>query len=166
MNQATQTPVTVEVTTVAAVAAAPAAPKAPSKKSQADVIFAQALADRAAGKFDSNKAFRAAVLTGITTTLGVSVASAATMYNTAKKAAETADAEVGLGRDPKKEKPAKAEGAKRGRPQGSKNRAKTEVTAEAAPAAEAPATTELVLPQAEAEAEVATAAEAQPEAVA
>lgn len=165
MNQATQTPVSTQVATTAAVAAAVVAPKAPSKKSQADVIFAAAMADRAAGKFDSNKAFRAAVLTSITTTLGVSIASAATMYNSAKKAAETADANVGLGRDPKKEKPAKAEGAKRGRPQGSKNKAK-EVTAEAAPAADATpaATTELVLPQAEAE--VAPAAEVQPEAVA
>lgn len=169
MNQAPQNQVVTAAAPVATApaAATPAAPKAPSKKSQADVIFAAALADRANGKFDSNKAFRAAVLTAITTTLGVSIASAATMYNTAKKAAETADAEVGLGRDPKKEKPAKTEGAKRGRPQGSKNKAK-EVTAEAAPAADATpaAPTELVLPTAEVEAEAAPTAEVQPEAVA
>ena len=126
MNQATTTPVETTVTVTTAVAA-PAAPKAPSKKSQADVIFANALTQRATGAFASNKAFRAAVLSAIIAQLGVSVASAATMYNAAKKAAETADANVGLGRDPKKEKPAKAEGAKRGRPAGSKNRPKTEV---------------------------------------
>lgn len=137
MNQVTQTPV--ETTEVATAVAAPAAPKSPSKKSQADVIFANALTQRATGAFESNKAFRAAVLTAIQTQLGVSVASAATMYNAAKKAAETADANVGLGRDPKKEKPAKAEGAKRGRPLGSKNRPKTEVApvaTESAPAVE------------------------------
>jgi len=109
-----------------------AAPKEPSKKSRAVAIFAARLADRAAGKFDSNKAFRAAVLTQIQAELGVSVASAATMYNAAKKDAETADANVGLGRDPKKEKPATS--GKRGRPAGSKNKAKAE--GEAAPAAE------------------------------
>ena len=126
MNQATTTPVQTapEVTTAVA---APAAPKAPSKKSQADAIFANALTQRAAGAFASNKAFRAAVLTAIQAQLSVSVASAATMYNAAKKSAEAADATVGLGRDPKKEKPAKAEGAKRGRPVGSKNRPKPEV---------------------------------------
>jgi hypothetical protein len=126
MNQVTQTPDTqvVETTVTTTAVAAPAAPKAPSKKSQADVIFANAMTQRAAGAFSSNKAFRAAVLTAIQTQLNVSVASAATMYNSAKKAAEAADANVGLGRDPKKEKPAKVEGARRGRPVGSKNRPK------------------------------------------
>lgn len=116
----TETAVTT-VTTVAAVAAA-AAPKAPSKKSQADAIFAARLADRAAGKYATNKEFRAAVLAQIQTDLGVSVASASTMYNAAKKAAEAADATVGLGRDPKKEKPVST--GKRGRPVGSKNKPK------------------------------------------
>ena len=131
MNQATQTPaVETANTEVTTNVATPVAPKAPSKKSQADAIFANAMAQRAAGAFASNKAFRAAVLTAIQTQLSVSVASAATMYNSAKKAAEAADATVGLGRDPKKEKPAKVEGAKRGRPVGSKNKPK-----EVAPAA-------------------------------
>jgi hypothetical protein len=98
------------------------APKALSKKTRAVAIFAAAMATRAAGGFDSNKAFRAAVLTKIQTDLGVSVASAATMYNAAKKDAEAADANVGLGRDPKKEKPVST--GKRGRPAGSKNKDK------------------------------------------
>ncbi len=136
MNAATQTPAT--ATTPAVVV-----PKAPSKKSQAVAIFAAAMATRAAGGFDSNKAFRAAVLTKIQADLGVSVASAATMYNAAKKDAEAADANVGLGRDPKKEKPVST--GKRGRPAGSKNKDKAEAGAEGttividAPAAEAPA---------------------------
>lgn len=115
----TVTPATTE-------AAAVATPKAPSKKSQADAIFAARLADRAAGKFTANKEFRAAVLSQIQTELGVSVASAATMYNAAKKAVETADATVALGRDPKKEKPVST--GKRGRPAGSKNKPKAEAT--------------------------------------
>lgn len=109
---------------VAAVApAAPAVPKAPSKKSLADAIFAVKLIERSEGLFASNKEFRAAVLTQIQTDLGVTIASAATMYNAAKKAAETADATVALGRDPKKEK-APAGTGKRGRPVGSKNKPK------------------------------------------
>jgi hypothetical protein len=61
------------------------------------------------------------------------------MYNAAKKDAETADATVALGRDPKKEKAPKGTG-KRGRPAGSKNKAKAD---EAAPAADvAPAAVE------------------------
>lgn len=122
MTQATDTTVT-QTPADTTVATTPAAPKAPSKKSQAVAIFAAALAMRAAGKFDSNKAFRAHVLSTIEADLGVSTASAATMYNSAKKDAETADATVALGRDPKKEKAAKGTG-KRGRPQGSKNKAK------------------------------------------
>lgn len=142
MTQTTDTTVSTPADTTAA--AAPAAPKAPSKKSLAVAIFAAALADRAAGKFASNKEFRAAVLTKIQADLGVSTASAATMYNAAKKDAETADANVGLGRDPKKEK-VKGTG-KRGRPVGSKNKAKEGEAAPAdttvvvnVPAAEAPA---------------------------
>lgn len=112
----TETTVTTEVATTVA------APKAPSKKSMADAIFASHLADRASGRYLTNKEFRAAVLSQIQTDLGVSVASAATMYNAAKKAAETADAAISLGRDPKKEKPVST--GKRGRPQGSKNKPK------------------------------------------
>jgi hypothetical protein len=59
------------------------------------------------------------------------------MYNAAKKDAETADATVALGRDPKKEKAPKGTG-KRGRPAGSRNKAKAE---EAAPTADAASTT-------------------------
>lgn len=122
--------------------------RSPSKKSQALAIFQANMELRAAGKFDSNKAFRAKVLAEIQEQLGVSVASAATMYNTAKKDAEDANPEVGLGRDPKKEK-VKTTG-KRGRPAGSKNKEKVTVAVDttalqgteegsghAAPAAEA-----------------------------
>ena len=152
VNTATDTtvnavPGTETAPTVAAIVEAkPAVPKAPSKKSQADVIFAVKLIERSEGLFASNKEFRAAVLKQIQEDLGVSVASAATMYNSAKKAAEAEDATVALGRDPKKEKAPKGEG-KRGRPAGSKNKAK-EVDPNAAPAAEAvtPAvTTEVVV---------------------
>lgn len=147
-NTATETTVTETTQTTAPVA--PAAPKEPSKKSQADAIFAEKLAEMKQGLFGSNKEFRAAVLTAIQTKLGVSTASAATMYNSAKKVAEAADQTVVLGRDPKKEK-IKVSTGKRGRPVGSKNRPKAEVapaaevapTADVAPAAEvAPAAVE------------------------
>lgn len=98
-------------------AASTATTKAPSKKSQADAIFATHLVALKAGTFTTNKDFRAAVLAQIQTDLGVSVASAATMYNSAKQDAETADTTLKLGRDPKKEKPAST--GKRGRPVGS-----------------------------------------------
>ncbi len=128
-----------ENTNQAATPAIVATPKAPSKKSLALAIFASKMTERSQGLFATNKEFRAAVLGQIKTDLGVSTASAATMYNAAKKEAEAADAGVKLGRDPKKEKPAKGTG-KRGRPAGS-GKAKTEVTpAEGTPAtAEAPA---------------------------
>ena len=122
-------------TTVATAPATPAVPKAPSKKSLALAIFQAKMVERTQGLFASNKEFRAAVLTGIQTDLGVSTASAATMYNAAKKDAEAADATVVLGRDPKKEKVAGT--GKRGRPAGSKNAAKADV-----PVADAVATVE------------------------
>ena len=100
-----------------------ATPKAPSKKSQALAIFQAKLVERSQGLFASNKEFRSAVLRAIETELSVSTPSAATMYNAAKVEAEKADATVGLGRDPKKVK-VKGETGKRGRPQGSKNKAK------------------------------------------
>ena len=131
MNQATATVETTVATPVAAVAV----PKAPSKKSLALAIFQAKMVERTQGLYGTNKAFRAAVLTGIQTDLGVSTASAATMYNAAKKDAETADASVALGRDPKKVKVAST--GKRGRPAGSKNAPKAE-----APAADAVATVE------------------------
>jgi hypothetical protein len=130
---------TVDTTVTTPVAAAP---KAPSKKSQALTIFQAKMADRTAGKFTTNKAFRAAVLASIQADLGVSVASAATMYNAAKKDAEAAGT-VTLGRDPKKEKVAGT--GKRGRPAGSKNKAKE--------------TTEVVMPVETAAVETAPAAE-------
>ena len=107
-------------------------PKAPSKKSLALAIFQAKLAERTQGLFASNKEFRGAVLTAIQADLGVSTASAATMYNAAKKDAEVAGT-VTLGRDPKKVKVATGSG-KRGRPAGSRNRAK-EVVAEVSPVA-------------------------------
>jgi len=110
-----------------------AAPKAPSKKSLALAIFQAKMVERSQGLFASNKEFRASVLTSIETDLGVSTASAATMYNAAKKDAEAADATVALGRDPKKVKAPST--GKRGRPAGSKNKAKEEVAAVAEPVA-------------------------------
>ncbi len=118
-----------------AATAALIAPKAPSKKSLALAIFAAKMAERTQGLFASNKDFRAAVLRTIETDLGVSTASAATMYNAAKIEAEKADASVGLGRDPKVVK-VKVEGAKRGRPANSKNKPKEVITTDAVPAAE------------------------------
>lgn len=113
-------------TTVATAPATPAVPKAPSKKSLALAIFQAKMTERIQGLFASNKEFRAAVLTGIQADLGVSTASAATMYNAAKKDAEAAGT-VTLGRDPKKEKVAST--GKRGRPAGSKNAPKAEAPA-------------------------------------
>lgn len=121
-------------TTVATTVATPAV-KAPSKKSLALTIFQTKLADRVAGKFASNKDFRAAVLVAIETELSVSRASASTMFNSAKKEAEAADASIGLGRDPKKVKAPST--GKRGRPAGSGNKKKADVVADvAAPAAD------------------------------
>ena len=124
--------VTTASATEATVTAAPAVAKAPSKKSLALAIFAAKMVERTQGLYASNKEFRAAVLRSIETDLGVSTASAATMYNAAKAEAEKADATVVLGRDPKKVK-VKSESGKRGRPAGSKNKAKevTEAVAEA-----------------------------------
>jgi hypothetical protein len=137
------------VTTEATVAVA--TPKAPSKKSLALGIFQSKMAERSQGLFGSNKEFRAAVLSSIQAELGVSTASAATMYNAAKKDAEAADAGVKLGRDPKKEKPVST--GKRGRPQGSKNKDKVE----AAPVADAVVAAEVAPAVAEVAAEVAPA---------
>jgi len=120
-------------TTDTTVTTTAAAPKAPSKKSLALAIFQAKMVERSQGLFASNKEFRAATLGAMETDLGVSRASASTMYNAAKKDAEAIDAGVGLGRDPKKVKAPST--GKRGRPVGSKNKAKAEVAA-VAPAAE------------------------------
>jgi hypothetical protein len=148
MTKVETTGATASTETIVAPTVAPAAPKAPSKKSLALAIFSAKMVERTQGLFASNKEFRASVLRAIETDLGVSTASAATMYNAAKVEAEAADATVGLGRDPKVVK-VKVEGAgKRGRPAGSKNKAAvvtdavaevatTEAAVEAAPAAEA-----------------------------
>src|ERR1035437_3821334 len=122
MNQATATPATVEV-------AAVAVPKAPSKKSLAVAIFAAKLVEKEQGLYGTNKAFRAAVLSTIQAELGVSTASAATMYNACKSDVEAAGT-VTLGRDPKKVKVAGT--GKRGRPAGVPNKAKAVVKAPAA----------------------------------
>jgi hypothetical protein len=73
-----------------------------TKKEQAFKIFDAKLKMRAAGKFDSNKAFRRACLDEMVKKIGVSIPSAATMYNQAKQAAEADNPSLGLGRDPKK----------------------------------------------------------------
>ena len=115
---------TVTNSTTDSIIAASAAPKAPSKKSLALAIFQAKLTERTQGLFASNKEFRAAVLSSIQTDLGVSVASAATMFNSAKKDAELINPTIGLGRDPKVVKEKTGSG-QRGRPQGSKNKPKT-----------------------------------------
>lgn len=81
----------------------PIAPKITrvTKKSQAFSIFEQELVKRTAGAYASNKAFRDSVLGRMEAEIGVSRASAATMYNEVKKAIEQADSNVKLGRDPK-----------------------------------------------------------------
>ena len=96
--------------------------KAVTKKDQAFAIFQSKLTEKSQGLFGSNKAFRSAVLSSFQDSMGVSTASAATMYNAAKKAAESAGV-VKLGRDPKKVKTSAGNG-RRGRPAGSKNRPK------------------------------------------
>lgn len=132
VTQTTATPAT-EITTattaieITAVAMVPATPKAPSKKSLATTIFQTKLTERKQGLFTSNKAFRAAVLDTIKTELGVSTASAATMYNSAKVEAEAADTTIALGRDPKQVK-AISTGVK-GRKPGSKNTPKVAAVA-------------------------------------
>lgn len=107
------------------------AAKTPSKKSLAQVIFDNCMAKRAANGYTSNKEFRTDVVQTISTELSVTIASASTMYNSAKKDAETAAEKsgttVGLGRDPKKVK-AVGEPKKRGRTPGSKNKEKVATT--------------------------------------
>jgi hypothetical protein len=117
-----------ETTVTTPAVAVVAAPKAPSKKSFAVAIFAAKMVEREQGLYATNKEFRAAVLGAIEADLGVSVASAATMYNACKKDAETAGT-VTLGRDPKKVKVAST--GKRGRPA----KAKVEAVVVEAPAA-------------------------------
>lgn len=97
--------------------------KAISKKDQASAIFQSMLNGKLQGQYDSNKEFRSQVLSAFQSRMGVSIASASTMYNAVKKAAE-ADGAVVLGRDPKKVKTSAGNG-RRGRPAGSKNRVKT-----------------------------------------
>ena len=99
-----------------------------SKKSRATEIFTAKLLERSQGLFGSNKEFRRSTLSQIITELGVTTASAATMYNTAKEEAEAVNPNLGLGRDPKKEKP--LSNGRRGRPAGSKNQEKKEIVAE------------------------------------
>lgn len=63
-------------------------------------IFNEQLAKRAAGEFTNNRLFRASVTSRMQVELGVSIASAATMYNAARVKAN----DPTLGRDPKKVK--------------------------------------------------------------
>lgn len=107
------------IVTVAAVV------KAPSKKSLAQVIFDAKIVEKTQGLYASNKDFRAATLAAIETGVGVSRASASTMYNFFKSEIEK-DKVITLGRDPKKAKTPST--GVRGRPAGSTNKAKAEVT--------------------------------------
>lgn len=77
-------------------------PKRVTKKSQAFAIFDAELKARANGAYPTNKAFRGAVIARMIAEVSVSQASAATMFNEAKKSAEQDNPNVGLGRDPKK----------------------------------------------------------------
>jgi hypothetical protein len=124
----TTLPATAEVVApVAPAAPVVVTPKEPSKKSRATAIFTAKRELLASGEFKSNKEFRQAVLRQIEADLGVTVASASTMYNAAKAEAEKADPTFKLGRDPKKEKAPST--GKRGRPAGSKNAPKIEEVA-------------------------------------
>lgn len=113
--------------------------KQPTKKAQALEIFNARLVERSQGLFASNKEFRLSTVAAIQAALGVSITSAAAHYNTCKLANEALNPALGLGRDPKKVKPASS--GKRGRPVGSKNKSKEVVApapdAEAAQVAEA-----------------------------
>jgi len=106
----------IENTIETAAPAAPAAAIVPatkplSKKAQGTAIFAEELANRQSGVHATNKAFRQRVIRRMESELGLTTPSAATNYNTAKIEAETAatvaGTDLGLGRDPKVEKPAK-----------------------------------------------------------
>ena len=78
-----------------------------TSKSLATVIFAEELVARAEGKHETNKSFRQKVIARITEETEATPSSACTLYNTCKKEAELLDPKLGLGRDPKKEKPVK-----------------------------------------------------------
>ena len=107
----------VETTTTAA-AAPVVAVKAPTKTSQALEIFNAALEIRQAEiaantpmdqrTYPTNKSFRLGICATLQEKLGASVASAAGMYNNGKIKAEKLNPNLGLGRDPKKEKPVRA----------------------------------------------------------
>lgn len=117
--ESTTTVVTPAVDTTTTAAAAPVvAVKAPTKTSQALEIFNAALAIRQAEiaanvpmdqrTYPTNKSFRLGICATLQEKLGASVASAAGMYNNGKIKAEKVHADLGLGRDPKKEKPVRA----------------------------------------------------------
>jgi len=112
MEQATQTTTDTAVTEVASKPA-----KAPSKKAQGKIIFNEEMVKLLSKEHKSNKDFRQAVIRRMESELGLSTASAATNYNTAKIEAEAAAVAAGsdfkLGRDPKVEKPAKEKKAKK-----------------------------------------------------
>lgn len=96
--------------------------KQPTKHAQALAIFNAALLERTQGLFASNKEFRHGTVVKIQEALGVGIASAAAHYNKCKIINEQLNPNLGLGRDPKKVKP--VSNGKRGRPVGSRNKAK------------------------------------------
>jgi len=130
MNAVETIGATVTAATTETTVAVAATPKTPSKKSLAQAIFDAKMVERTQGLYASNKEFRAAVLRAIETDLGVSTASSATMYNSAKAEVE-ATGTVKLGRDPKKVKDITAGTGKRGRPSGSVNKKKEVVVTDA-----------------------------------
>lgn len=90
--------------------------KAPSKVSLAKPIFDAGFAIRQQQikdnvpmdqrTYKTNKDFRLGTCETVSKTLGVSMASAGSMYNSWKIEIEKVHTDAGLGRDPKKEKPA------------------------------------------------------------
>lgn len=109
-------PVVETTTTAAATAPVVVAVKAPSKVSLAKPIFDAGFAIRQQQikdnvpmdqrTYKTNKDFRLGTCETVSKTLGVSMASAGSMYNSWKIEIEKVHTDAGLGRDPKKEKPA------------------------------------------------------------
>ena len=130
---------TAVVETVVAATAPVVAVKAPTKASRALVIFNEALAVRQQEiadnvemekrTFPTNRSFRKFVTDRYMAELDANAAGAAGMYNNGKTAAEKLIPDLGLGRDPKKEKPVRAP----------KTVVVTTTTTVEAPAADAPA---------------------------
>lgn len=79
-----------------------------TKKEQAKELFDRGLEEREAGKYETNRDFRQAMIKLFQERIdGVSGSSACTLYNVNKQRVMSEDPSVGLGRDPSKGKRAK-----------------------------------------------------------